>query len=905
MRVLHTLGVFLLLGTLATNVSGHATIIEWINGENGCGSSTTFYICSWHYASAQSNNGGIFLEDVTAATPPNFYKFDSDTGLPIQDIPWKNGIKVSGDFSNLDISDGNVRCSGQYYASTSRTYSCRQLSLSLTPGHVYKIQPSRTTVVELPACDFTVTPFSVSYGDGNCVDNDPPIAVSCPVGNEKVYTDYSAGVPDYTGVTVARDANPFTMTQSPAPGTVLPGGSATVQITAADNQGNSAVICTFSVWAPPPPVTCKISSSITAASTSPEGTTVTLDGSSSASTTDATAVITSYTWAIDGITVASGPSASTYDFTPNDNNQHVIALTVTDNFNCQQTSTHQLDVTNVAPVAFNIQYSEALINTGDELTVQFDFTDAGLADTHIATCTYGGVAYTPTVTQHNSAATSGSVSVTGSFSSGGLQTVLCTMADDDGHSITITAGNIPVCDGGLVSAIIGLTTIPEGSNPVLDGSSSSSSTGGDIAYYSWKVGTEERSTGESFTLGPEKDTADDAELQVTLTTTDTLGCSASTSMAITVYNMAPVASDMTFPMYPVPAGSPITVGFSFTDAGRLDTHTVVCDYEGSVVDGVVTQGSGSGTAQATNTFSVPGLYTVTCTVTDDDGLHASSTRRSVTVGYSDTVSTTAYIPVYDTSAGHVTGGGTFESPVGSYVRDPTWSGVCNFAFTCKYRPGMNVPEGKNKLWIKSGSLDFTSTAFEYLLVQGASSKAKMRGQGKLKNDETMYEFMTTIYDAGGGMPGEDRYHTRIWKDEGPGNADTLIYDNEPLHEDGSWDLSTNIQQGGGIVIHAKKNGDASSDALGSTANGLSGSSTGNNSVAPQVSSAFSDTVILATVLSNLVEAIIVIALGGVFVWHVNKRLRTIEANSLAAPLSSAVTLKDELCVIQIDQNVRK
>ena len=255
-----------------------------------------------------------------------------------------------------------------------------------------------------------------------------------------------------------------------------------------------------------------------------------------------------------------------------------------------------------------------------------------------------------------------------------------------------------------------------------------------------------------------------------------------------------VVSTMVCPSSPTAAGVAVPVSFEFMPGNTLDTHTASCNFGTSSYTCSVTESAGSspGLIACSGTFVVPDLYRISCIVQNQAGAQA-------------TVESLGLIPIYDPSAGHVSGGGAFESLVGSYARDEDWAGLCRFAFVCKYKPGKTVPEGKNKIWIHKGTLDFRSSSFEYLLVQGESSMAKMRGQGTLEGDtENLYEFMTTIYDAGGGAPGEDKYHTRIWKENGPGiEDDELVFDNEVGNKNGDWKVDTNIAAGGGIIIHTK------------------------------------------------------------------------------------------------------
>ena len=129
------------------------------------------------------------------------------------------------------------------------------------PGTLYTINDSPVTV--------TLTATDASGNTADCgftvelMDNQPP-TISCPVSPQvdQLDGDCNATLPDFRGqanVSSTCDMSTFTLTQSPAPGTVISGEQiVVVTITAQDAQGNT-VSCDFdyqTVDVTPPALTC-------------------------------------------------------------------------------------------------------------------------------------------------------------------------------------------------------------------------------------------------------------------------------------------------------------------------------------------------------------------------------------------------------------------------------------------------------------------------------------------------------------------------------------------------------------------------------------------------------------------------------------------------------------------------
>ncbi|MBI1895114.1 MAG: putative Ig domain-containing protein [Acidobacteria bacterium] len=156
-----------------------------------------------------------------------------------------------------------------------------------------------------------------------------------------------------------------------------------------------------------------------------------------------------------------------------------------------------------------------------------------------------------------------------------------------------------------------------------------------------------------------------------------------------------------------------------------------------------------------------------------------------------------YLPVYDPSAGFVTGGGWIQSPVGAYASNPELSGKATFGFVSKYLPGAQIPSGNTEFQFRTADFRFHSLSYEWLVVAGA--RAQFKGSGDI-NGAGDYGFLITAIDGqspGGG--GVDKFRIKIWNKTGEGGEGAVIYDNKMgAANDADPDLAIG---GGSIVIH--------------------------------------------------------------------------------------------------------
>ncbi len=241
-------------------------------------------------------------------------------------------------------------------------------------------------------------------------------------------------------------------------------------------------------------------------------------------------------------------------------------------------------------------------------------------------------------------------------------------------------------------------------------------------------------------------------------------------------NQSPSITGITVPVDPVFVNTEVSISGTFTDQDTADTHTAVWDWGDSATsDGTVTEGDG--TINGLHTYTTPGIYPVTLTVTDLSGAAETETAET-------------YIVIYDPTGGFVTGGGWFDSPSGAYRGNPTLTGKAEFEFVSKYQKGATVPEGNIQFKFKTADLKFDITSYKWLVVNKAGMNAQFSGQGTINggldpNNEE-YKFMIWATD---GNP--DTFWIKIWWEDN--SVENIVYDNDMEQPIG----------GGAIQVHAK------------------------------------------------------------------------------------------------------
>jgi hypothetical protein len=234
---------------------------------------------------------------------------------------------------------------------------------------------------------------------------------------------------------------------------------------------------------------------------------------------------------------------------------------------------------------------------------------------------------------------------------------------------------------------------------------------------------------------------------------------ASPLLTLALVPCAPTVGPITAPLTPVAVNTAISASASFTDPDVLETHTAVWNWgDGTTSAGTVTESNGSGSVSGSHPYTADGVYTITLTMSDDDGASGQSTF--------------SYLVVYNPSAGFVTGGGWITSPAGAYSANPALTGKATFGLNAKYKSGDTVPSGNTEFQFPAANLNFHATSYDWLVI--TTNQAQYQGSGTI-NGAGNYGFLLTAQDGGGGSA-PDKIRLMIWDKN---NHNAVVYDTQP------------------------------------------------------------------------------------------------------------------------------
>jgi len=309
---------------------------------------------------------------------------------------------------------------------------------------------------------------------------------------------------------------------------------------------------------------------------------------------DPDGTIVSYAWDFGDGTNGTG-EITTHTYA--DNGTYTVTLTVTDNDGLTDTESKPITVLNRPPTAsFTESATTALTNE----IIYFNASESYDPDGYIVTYFWDfgdGTNATGVIVDH-------------SYADNGTYTVTLTVMDDDGATNTATSTKTVLNRPPVASFTESAETMYTREVVTFNASDSYDSDGVIVSYF-WDFGDGANATGVIV----EHTYVDDGIYTVTLTVTDDDGAIATASATKTILNRPPVASF-------TESAESVLVGevIYFNASASYDPDGAIVNYiwdfgDGANASGVVVEHS----------YADDGNYTVTLTVTDDDGAMASTT----------------------------------------------------------------------------------------------------------------------------------------------------------------------------------------------------------------------------------------------------------------------------------------
>jgi large repetitive protein len=319
-----------------------------------------------------------------------------------------------------------------------------------------------------------------------------------------------------------------------------------------------------------------------------------------------------YVWNFgDNTTAVSGQNVN---HTFADNGNYNVTLTVTDKDGGVTTQTVVAKVDNVAPTVVSIA-KPPTIKEGESVTFSATVTDPGILDTLTYSWNFGD--NTTLVTGQN---------VNHTFADNGNYNVVLTVTDKDGaitqQSISVTVDNVAPIVVSIAGAdgkpFVKPNTIKEGESVTFIATATDAGIN-DTLTYSWNFGD---NTNPVIGQNVNHTFADNGNYNVVLTVTDKDGAITTETIIVKVDNVAPIITNITIPPE-IKTYTPATFTATATDVGIADILTYTWNF-GDGTNPVVGQNS-------SHTFTNPGTYNISLTVTDNDGGTSITTIQTITV----------------------------------------------------------------------------------------------------------------------------------------------------------------------------------------------------------------------------------------------------------------------------------
>ncbi|HTY43338.1 MAG TPA: PKD domain-containing protein, partial [Thermoanaerobaculia bacterium] len=227
--------------------------------------------------------------------------------------------------------------------------------------------------------------------------------------------------------------------------------------------------------------------------------------------------------------------------------------------------------------------------------------------------------------------------------------------------------------------------------------------------------------------GPSHKYGRSGEFTVTVKVTASKGSSDSSSVSVTIENVAPTIKSYTLPAT-AKIGTSVTLSAAFTDPGTDESYSVTIDW-GDGVRQPVKLCPSARSFTVSHVYQKAGNYAVEVDVSDDGGATVTSAR--------------ATIGVYDPARSAI-GSGSFVSPAGACTLSSKCAGTstATFSLSAAYAKGAAKPTGSFSLTITGFA--FSAASFESYVVQ--DGVGLLSGEGKV-NGVSGYRFTAFLVDG--------------------------------------------------------------------------------------------------------------------------------------------------------------
>jgi len=609
------------------------------SGSNGNCAANISYICNARVGYDGPTGLGSISGATFSAAPgiggPPVYTGQNTANTYTQTVGATNASIAAGIYRNgLDtkwwIQYGTTTSYGSQTAAVDIGAGSTPVSIT---GSISPLAPSygaqyffTTPAAVNPSASFTDSPTAPAPGAPVSFDGSSSVG-----GNGATITDYSWNFGDGT----TQDAGSTATAQH----TYASRGTYTVSLTVTNSAGkHSTTSQTVTVDFAPTPA-------FTQSTPVASPTVVNFDGSGSSASTGGS--ITDYSWNFGDGQMQDTGTTPTAQHTYTNPGAYTVTLTTTDDLNVSNTVSETIiagpftaSPTVPAPgTAVTLTVPSLSGITGTITDYSWDFGDGTTQDTGT----------TPSATH--------------TYSDRQDETVTLTITTSGSQTFSGTE-TIPV-DDPPTAAVDDASTIVGAPGQAVDfnGSSSDAESPGSIKTYTWDFGDGTTPvTANSPTTSHVY--ASVGIYQATLTVTDDLGATDSTTQQVVV--------DQPAPAFTAPATTPValTSPASFNAGASSDPEGTITDYSWNFGDGM-TQDTGT-TPSATHAYSQRGQYTVTLTITNSYGQSASTTRSAT----ADNPPTAAFTPstTLATAGGAISfNGGASTAMSGGSISDYYWN----------------------------------------------------------------------------------------------------------------------------------------------------------------------------------------------------------------------------------------